>query len=117
MVFLPQCVYPEIKDLTKSYQRLIGSPLFLQIWTYSDIAFAVLTLSQLCSAPLCRHYVAARRVLQCLKGTKTYRLHDHYGGSANPHEALLSHVDWAGNKTGRASISGFVWQTIYSFHL
>lgn len=66
-VSLPQCVYPEIKDLTKSYQRLFEFLVFLQIWTSPDIAFAVLTLSQFCSAPLSRHYAAARQVLQYLK--------------------------------------------------
>ena len=39
-------IYPETPDLLKSYQRLIGSLLFLSICTRPDITFAVMALSQ-----------------------------------------------------------------------
>jgi hypothetical protein len=38
--------YPDILNLTKSFQRLIGSLLFLSICTRPDISFAIMTLSQ-----------------------------------------------------------------------
>jgi hypothetical protein len=100
--------YPVIANLMLAYQHLIGSLLFLQLCSRPDISFAVLLLSQFCSAPLPRHYTVARRVLRYLKGTKSFRLH--YGG-ARREESLagMADVDWAGDKSERASISGFVW--------
>jgi len=101
-------VYPAIANLTVSFQRLVGSLLFLQLCSRPDISFAVLVLSQHTSAPEPRHFAAAKRVLRYLKGTKSYRLH--YGG-ADCHLSFsgLSDADWAGDKMDRASISGFVW--------
>jgi len=100
--------YPAIDNLTNAYQHLIGSLLFLQLCSRPDISFAVSLLSQFCSAPLPRHYAVAHRVLRYLKGTKGFRLH--YGG-VRKDEGLsgLVDADWAGDKAGRASISGFVW--------
>ena len=105
---LPTDQHPPVKDLTRSFQRLVGSLLFLQICSRPDISFAVLLLSQHCSAPEPRHFAAAKRVLRYLKGTRSYRLH--YGGEKR-HLPLsgLSDADWAGDKRDRASISGFVW--------
>ena len=101
-------MYPVIDNLTSTYQHLIGSLLFLQLCSHLDISFAVLLLSQFCSAPLPQHYAIARWVLHYLKGTKSFRLH--YGG-ARKDEVLsgLVDADWAGDKAGQASISGFVW--------
>jgi hypothetical protein len=45
-------MYPAIDNLTSAYQHLIGSLLFLQLCSRPDISFAVLLLSQFCSAPL-----------------------------------------------------------------
>ena len=95
-------------NLVESYQRLVGSLLFLQMCTRPDLSFAVLLLSQHCASPLPRHFAAARRVLRYLKGTKDLRLR--YGGSS-AHLPLsgLSDADWAGDKISRASTSAFVW--------
>ena len=95
-------------DLLVSYQRLVGSLLFLQMCTRPDLSFAVLLLSQHCASPLPRHFAAARRVLRYLKGTRDLRLH--YGGPSS-HQAIsgLSDADWAGDKSNRASTSAFVW--------
>ena len=103
-----EATYPAIDNLTHAFQHLIGSLLFLQLCSQPDISFAVLVLSQFCAAPLPRHYAVARRVLRYLKGTKSFRLH--YGGVRR--EEVLSGMvdaDWAGDRNGRASISGFVW--------
>ena len=97
-----------VPNLLESYQRLVGSLLFLQMCTRPDLSFAILLLSQHCSSPLPRHFAAARRVLRYLKGTKDLRLR--YGGSS-AHLSLsgLSDADWAGDKSSRASTSAFVW--------
>jgi hypothetical protein len=101
-------VYPAIANLTVSFQRIVGSLLFLQLCSRPDISFDVLVLSQHTSAPEPHHFAAPKRVLRYLKGAKLYRLH--YGG-ADRHLSFsgLSDADWAGDKTDRASISGFVW--------
>jgi hypothetical protein len=105
---LPTDVDIPVANLTRTFQRIVGSLLFLQICSRPDISFAVLALSQHCSSPEPRHLAAAKRVLRYLKGTRSYRLH--YGGE-NRHLPLtgLSDADWAGDKTDRASVSGFVW--------
>ncbi|KAJ3500022.1 hypothetical protein NLJ89_g9975 [Agrocybe chaxingu] len=99
----------DVPDLVRSYQRLVGSLLFLQSCSWPNISFAVLLLSQHCSSPLPRHFAAAKRVLRYLKGTRTHRLH--YGGAQKDVPISgLSDADWAGEKgTNRASTSGFVW--------
>jgi hypothetical protein len=105
---LPTDIHTPIDNLTHSFQRLVGSLLFLQTCSRPDISFAVLLLSQHCSSPEARHFAAAKRVLRYLKGTRSYRLS--YGGE-NRHLPLseLSDADWAGDKKDRASISRFVW--------
>jgi len=104
----PTDVHAPVANLTHSFQRLVGSLLFLQICSRPDISFAVLLLSQHCSSPEPRHFAAAKRVLRYLKGTRSYRLH--YGGDGHDLPLSgLSDADWAGDKKNRASISGFVW--------
>src|SRR5258705_477972 len=97
-----------VDNLTHSYQRLVGSLLFLQTFSRPDISFAVLLLSQHCSSPEPRHFATAKRVLRYLKGTRSYRLH--YGGY-NRHLPLsgLSYAYWAGDKKDRASLPRIVW--------
>jgi hypothetical protein len=105
---LPTDIHAPVANLTRTFQRIVGSLLFLQICSRPDISFAVLTLSQHCASPELRHLAAAKRVLRYLKGTRSYRLH--YGGGSHllPLSGL-SDADWAGDKTDRASVSGFVW--------
>jgi hypothetical protein len=100
--------YPIIDNLKYAYQHLIGSLLFLQLCSRSDISFADLALFPFCSSPLLRHYPVARCVLCYIKGTKSFCLH--YSG-VRKDEGLsgLSDPDWTSDKLGRASISGFVW--------
>ena len=73
--------YLNILNLTKTYQCLIGSFLFLSICTRPNICFAVMTLSQWNSKPEPHHFAAAKHALQYLKGTKGLQLQ--YGGSNN----------------------------------
>lgn len=51
------------------YQKLIGCLMFLAVNTRPDIAFAVSYLSQFNTKYDKTHWVAAKRVLQYLKGT------------------------------------------------
>ncbi len=94
-------LHAPVADLTRSFQRLVGSLLFLQVCSRPDISFAVLLLSQHCSSPEPRHFAAAKHVLRYLKGTCSYRLH--YGGrvvtSLSP--ASLMPTGLVTRKTGR----------------
>jgi hypothetical protein len=45
---LPTDAHTSIVDLTRSFQHLVGSLLFLQICSHPDISFTVLLLSQHC---------------------------------------------------------------------
>jgi hypothetical protein len=105
---LPTDVHVSVANLTRIFQRIVGSLLFLQICSRPDISFAVLILSQHCASPELCHLAAAKRVLRYLKGTRSYRLH--YGGEDRQLPLSgLSDADWAGDKKDRASVSGFVW--------
>jgi hypothetical protein len=100
--------YPETPNLLKSYQRLIGSLLFLSICTRPDITFAVMALSQWNSKPEPRHFASAKRVLRYLKGTKNLRLR--YGGDDKDHALRgFTDSDWGGDPSTRASVSGYCW--------
>ena len=100
--------YPSINNLMQAYQHLIGSLLFLQLCSRPDISFAVLLLSQFCSAPLPHHYTVAQCVLCYLKGTKSFCLH--FGGVRREEVLLgMTDADWAGDRSGQVSISGFIW--------
>ena len=100
--------YPETPNLLKSYQRLIGSLLFLSICTRPDITFAVMSLSQWNSKPEPRHFASAKRVLRYLKGTKSLRLR--YGGVNKDHPLQgFTDSDWGGDHSTRASVSGYCW--------
>ena len=50
------------------FQSLVGSLLYLSCWTRPDICIAVHLLSQRCACPYDKDWVAAKRVLQYLKG-------------------------------------------------
>jgi len=103
-----EATYPVIDNLMHPFQHLIRSLLFLQLCSWLDILFAVLLLSQFCSAPLLHHYAIAQWVLHYLKGMKSFCLH--YGGARKEEELSgMVDADWVGNKSGQASISGFLW--------
>jgi hypothetical protein len=56
-------------ELIKEYQSLIGSLIFLAIWTRPDIAYAVNTLARYMTKPTQTLITAAKRVFKYLKGT------------------------------------------------
>jgi hypothetical protein len=58
----------------KSYQKIIGSLLYVQIGTRPDISFAVSRLAQYASNPSPQHLRLAKYILSYLKGTQALRL-------------------------------------------
>ena len=52
------------------YQHLVGTLLYLTVWTRPDLVFATHQLAKWSHDPHWKHWLAARRVLWYLKGTK-----------------------------------------------
>lgn len=63
-----------IKDDSKPYSSLIGSLMYVAVFTRPDIAHAVSKLSQYSISFGKEHWVAAKRVLRFLKGSKAMKL-------------------------------------------
>ncbi|BES97325.1 Hydra magnipapillata [Nesidiocoris tenuis] len=96
--------FPEDKTPANvPYQSLIGSLNFLATCTRPDIAYAVSYLSQFNSCYKNEHWLAAKRVLRYLKGTKTMGLK--FKKSGIP---IFGHSDanWGNCADGR-SYTGF----------
>ena len=64
----------ENEVLNIPYQQLIGSLVYIAIFSRPDIALAVNFLSQFNLDPNIQHWKAAKRVLRHLKGTADYGL-------------------------------------------
>ena len=52
------------------YQHLVGTLLYLTVWTRPDLVFATQQLAKWSHDPHWKHMEAAKRVLKYLKGTK-----------------------------------------------
>jgi hypothetical protein len=104
--------------LSKPYMELVGSLLYASISTRPDISHAVAVLSRFMSNPGERHWVAAKRVLRYLKGTKGMGLEfidrrsDKQKEQARESQEdacmidIYCDADWAGDVDDRKSTSG-----------
>lgn len=59
----------------KTYQKAVGSLMYLMLGTRPDIAFAISHLAQFCSDPAEKHWIAIKRVFRYLKGTAHHCLY------------------------------------------
>jgi hypothetical protein len=91
------------------YRQLIGSLLHLSNYSRPDISLAVSILSRSLDSYTENHWMAAKRVLRYLNGTKSHCLI--YGRDVNDGIKLNGYADadWAGDETDRKSMSG--WTT------
>lgn len=89
------------------YSQLIGELLWIATVVRIDIAFAVNSLARFARKPKKCHWEAAKRVLRYLAGTKDLGLVYRTGGDMRP--VGYADSDWAGDKSDRKSISGFVF--------
>jgi hypothetical protein len=65
----------EKEEMTRCpYQNLIGSLMYLSVSTRPDMSYAVSCLSQYNTCLGKEHWIAAKRVLRYLKGTRDYGL-------------------------------------------
>lgn len=88
------------------YQEAIGSLLYLSQGTRPDICFIVNKLSSFNNKPEQQHWLALKKVLRYIKGTKDYQLIF----SQNKEEKRIfgyCDSDWASDINGRRSCSGY----------
>ena len=90
----------------KTYQKAIGSLLFLSLHTRPDISAAVSILSQKVSKPSIKDWEEVKRLIKYLKGTKNFKLVFDQPQNLN-HISAFSDADWGSNPSDRKSISGF----------
>lgn len=88
------------------FQQLIGSIMYLSVCTRPDITFAVSYLSQFNICHTKDHWMAAKRVLKYLKGTKSIGIL--YRKSNKPLQSFVD-SDFANNVQDRKSFYGYVF--------
>ncbi|THG96936.1 hypothetical protein EW145_g7692 [Phellinidium pouzarii] len=89
------------------YSALIGSFMYLVIWTRPDLAYSAMALSQFSSNPGIAHWTEAKHVLRYLLGTLDYGLT--LGGKGSDLELRgYADADWGSNEH-RHSITGYVF--------
>lgn len=89
------------------YRKAIGSMMYLAVGTRPDIAFAVGRLAQFVEAPTKALWVAVKRVLRYIAGTRDFGLM--YRASATLAPVGYSDSDWGGCTINRKSTSGYVF--------
>lgn len=87
------------------YRSLVGSLIYLSN-TRPDIVHAVGIVSRFMNEPSKLHYVAAKRILRYIKGTKDFGLK--YEKEVNSNLIGYSDSDWAGSIDDRKSTSGYI---------
>lgn len=89
----------------RPYRELVGGLIYLANATRPDIVYAANTLSRFCSDPGEEHWHLAKRVLQYIKGTKSYGIK-----YMRNKQKLVAYTDsdWAGDVEDRRSQSGSV---------
>ncbi|XP_050122962.1 secreted RxLR effector protein 161-like [Malus sylvestris] len=76
-LIIDQCPKNELKNegmKDKPYASLVGSLMCAQVYTRSDLAFAVSVLGRFQSNPGASYWVAAKKVLRYLKRTRDFML-------------------------------------------
>jgi len=93
-------------DESLPYRELVGALMYLAVCTRPDISFAVSYLSQFCQNFGRQHWVAAKRVLRYLKGTRNLGLI--YRKTGKPISGYVD-ADWANCTKDRRSYTGYVF--------
>ena len=91
------------------YRSLVGALMYIMIGTCPDISFAVGCLSRYLINPGKRHWDQALRVLNYLRATRNLVISYSRNSSNGLTLRGFSDSDWAGDKDGSRSTSGYVW--------
>jgi hypothetical protein len=95
---------------TKPFRSLVGSLMYAYVATRPDIGAMLVKVAAFCNNPGVSHWVAAKRVLRYLKGSKQQPICYHgrlYKGQKIQITAFCD-SDWAQDKDDRRSTSGYV---------
>lgn len=95
-----------LKDVP--YQEAIGSLLYLSYGTRPDICFAVNKLSSFNKKPEIQHWIAVKRIIRFLKGTKDLRI-SYIENKDEKQIYGFSDSDWASDYDSRRSCSGYIF--------
>lgn len=90
---------------TKPYASLVGSIMYAQVCTRSNLAFAISVLGRFQSNPGEQHWVATKKVLRYLQRTKSFMLT--YKRVQDLELVGYSNSDFAGCVNDRRSTSRF----------
>ena len=97
----------------EEYMALVGSLLYAAIITRPDIAYAVQALGRHLQSSGQEHWVAGKRVLRYLKGTRDLGIT--YGGSKSQDQDLChvgySDADWAGDPDTSRSTTAYIFMS------
>ncbi|XP_058456591.1 uncharacterized protein LOC131433988 [Malaya genurostris] len=89
-----------------NYRSVVGALLYVAVCARTDIATSVGILGRKLSAPTNADWIAAKRVVRYLKGTKDWRLK--LGDKETDELVAYSDSDWAGDIGTRKSTTGYV---------
>lgn len=89
------------------YQRAVGSILYLTQGTRPDIAFAVNNVSRYNNCFTKTHWMAVKRIIRYLKGTKDLKIA--FKKNAKNYIFGYCDADWASNINDRRSCTGYVF--------
>lgn len=94
---------PPFEDTTK-YRSLIGALLYIAVHARPDISISTSILGRRVCSPSAADWVAAKRIIRYLLGTKDWKLQ--FTGTGGD---LIGYcdADWAGDQESRKSTSGF----------
>ncbi len=92
---------------SSKYRKAVGSLMYLAVGTRPDISFAISRLAQYVESPTQKLWVAIKRVLRYICGTKNTGIM--YSSSSSLYPVGYSDSDWGGCKLNRKSTSGFVF--------
>lgn len=98
----------EIEEMASiPYQEAVGSILYLAQGSRPDIAYAVSAVSRYNNNPGKAHWIAVKRILRYLKGTKDQKLTFSFKGK---NEIIgFCDADWANDEDERRSCTGYVF--------
>uniref|UniRef100_A0AAV1UPL8 Reverse transcriptase Ty1/copia-type domain-containing protein n=1 Tax=Peronospora matthiolae TaxID=2874970 RepID=A0AAV1UPL8_9STRA len=89
------------------FREAVGALMHLMTATRPDIAFAVSYVSRFMEKPQVEHWIAVKRILRYLQGTKSH------GICFKPDDKIdfcgYSDADWAGDHADRKSTSGYAF--------
>jgi len=103
----PQTEQEMLQMKNVPFRQLIGSLMYLSVAARPDITFAVNFLSQFNNAPGQQHWIAAKRILRYLKGTRDLGIV--YKQTGDPMTAYCD-SDFANLHADKKSQSGFLFK-------